>query len=73
MIYCHTNGSISGSERLDGESCYSKEQSYGQRISNLAFLFIKKEHTAGVIILISTYIMVLLLVLLDITFIFTIK
>ena len=60
MIFHYANGSISGIERLGGRCCYSKEQSYGQRTSNLAFLSVRKGRTAGGIRLVTTDIMVVM-------------
>ena len=77
MIYCHANNFIFGPKRLNKEYCHSKEQSYGQKTSNLAFFSINKRHMACKKILVSTDILVEILVLspvlLGITFIFAIN
>ena len=62
MISHCANGSISGVGRLGGGCCCSKERSCGQRTSNLAFLSIRKRHTAGGMRLVSTDIVVVVLV-----------
>ena len=64
MISRCTNGSISGVGSLgDGCRC-SKERSCGQKTSNLAFFFIRKELTAGGMRSVLTDIVVVVLVLL---------
>lgn len=51
MFCCYINGSTSLKLLDDGYWC-SKEQSWGQKPLNMAFLFAKKRHTAGGMILV---------------------
>ena len=62
MISHCTNGSIFGVRRLGGECCCSKERSYGQRTSNLAFLSVRKRRTADGMRLVLTDIVIVVFV-----------
>ena len=64
MIICYANDSIFGIKMLDDRYCYFKEQSCGQKISNLIFFLVRKRHMADEMRLVLIDIVVIMLVLL---------
>lgn len=61
MISRFANSFLSEIRRLSNRCCYFNKRSCGQRTSNLAFFFVRKRHTIGMIGLVLTNIVVVAL------------